>query len=253
MPAQNKSNLERIYENEAIFWCRDARDLPAPAQLQAAVAIQKSGVLLFAGELSDEEKSRCVEAAQSALPGTRVEGVAPIHGFDRVRFRRVLSRDEVMSHAPELMRAAREFTDLANDLCAQLAAKIGVSTTELSLHGQYLPPEKRMEQIGFLGSNWRYFFHGIECGFEHRQSGQHLDVIFGFRDEFGVVSDWFWTMFIESTPHYTALSSWLALGTEDVQRAMEVLIEIGLFIEIDGSPDFVVQVAGRRGCIVTPS
>ena len=250
MNSQNKAELESIYEDEATFWCRDADDLPTPNQLQSAIAARKSGVLLFAGDLSELENSRALEAVQRALPLACVEGIAPGYGFDRVRFRRILTRDEIISHADELMRAAREFTDLANDLCAQLAAKVGISTTQLSLCGQYLPPEKRTEQIGFLTPDWRYFFHGFECGFEHRQSGQHLDVIFGFRDEFGVIEAWFWQMFIESTPRFSELSNWLALGAHDVQTAMKVLLEVGLLFEIDGSPDFVFEVAGRRGCIV---
>ena len=253
MNSQNKAELESIYQDEAIFWCRDADDLPASDQLQSAIANQKSGVLLFASELATDEKSRCIQFVQSALPNARVEGIAPIHNFDRVRFWRILPRDEIISHADELMRAAREFADLAGDLCAQLAAKIGISTTELSLHGQHLPPENRPEQIGFLNADWRYFFHGFECGFEHQQSGQYLDVIFGFRDEFGVMQAWFWHGFIESTPRFAELSNWLALGAHDVQSAMDVLIETGLFTEIDSSPDFVFEVAGRRGCIVAPT
>lgn len=150
------------------------------------------------------------------------------------------------------MQTAREFTRLATELSHQLAAKIGISATQLSLCGQYLPLEKEFEQIGILNAEWKYFFHGTECGFSHNQSGQHLDVIFGFRDEFGVLGASFWQNFIETTPHYEALSSWLALGACNVQTVMNVLTDAGLFIEIEGSPDFVIEVAGRRGCIVAP-
>ena len=230
------------------------RDLPAPADLQNALKTQLRGVLLFSVTLSADEKTRCVETIRAALPDARVNAINPDYGFDRIGFQRILEREEILSNAAELGESAREFRALATELCGRLAAKIGVSATELSRCGQYLPPEKRGAQSGELDANWKYFFHGFQCAFTHRHSGQNVDVEFGFEDEFGVLDPWFWQHFLQTTPRFASLGRWLALDFSDAKRVSNVLHETGYLVEITSTLIASGQSSGwtRRGLVAAP-
>lgn len=250
---KNRSELEQFHSNRAIFWCANANDLPSPQQLREAVATRLQGILLFSRWLNVSERARCVEAVRAALPGCWVNSTKPDLGFDSVYFTRVLSREEILANADELMESAREFRVLATQLCAQLAALIGISTRELAAHAQYQLPQNRIEQRGSLNDEWSYCFHGFQCGFTHKESGQSLDVEFGFGDEFGVLDAWFWLRFLQTTPRYALLGRWLALGYGDAKTMLDSLYEAGYLFEITGFLHHAEVEGGweRRGLIAT--
>ncbi len=231
---KNRRALEQFHAGRAIFWCAAADALPSPQQLQDAVATQLHGVLLFSRWLNADEKARCVEAVRAVLPGCLVNAGKPDLGFDPVYFERVLSQKEVLANADELLESARDFRVLATQLCQQLATLIGISARELAAHGQYQLPRNRIEQRGWLNDEWSYGFHGFQCGFRHRHSGQDVDVEFGFGDEFGVLDAAFWLRFLRTTPRYCELASWLALSYGDAKRMMDVLQGAGYLVEIAG-------------------
>ena len=239
---KNRAKLESICAKDATFWCRNARDLPAPAQLQAAIFTHHAGVLLFPQKLSADEKARCEQRIRAALPDAVIGNFIFYWGYDRVNFQRVLTREAILENSAELVQSAREFRALASELGAQLAAKVGIGAAQLSACGQYLPPVLKIEQSGILNDNWNYFFHGFQCRFVDRASGQVADIEFGFGEEFGALDPWFWYQFLETTPRYAHLASWLALGYADARRMFDVLIEAGLLVEIQG------EIVGHKRC-----
>ena len=231
---KNRAKLEDICAQDATFWCRNARDLPTSAQLQAALFTHHAGVLLFPQKLRAGEKARCERSIRAAWPDADIGNFIFCWGYERVYFHRVLTREAILQNSAELVQSARDFRALANQLTPQLAATIGVSAAQLSACGQYLPLDPRIEQSGVLNDSWRYFFHGFQCGFTHRASGQVVEVEFGFGEEFGALDPWFWHRFLETTPRYAHLASWLALGYADARRMFDVLIEAELLVAIRG-------------------
>lgn len=242
---KNEREIIRLYEAQAVFRCRGAEDLPTAFALHEAVHTRLEGVLLFENLLSETEKARCVEKVRAALPTSEVRGIDSLYGFDRIRFHRILPSETILEHAPQFAASAREFRRLATILCRRLASKIGISSTQLSYSGRFLPPEQEVAQSGKLSANWEYFFHGYQCGFTHRKTGQTLDVEFGFSDEFGVLDPWFWLQFLRSTPQFHFLAQLLPLGFTDAARMMDTLRDAGFLLEIEGSPEFVSP--HRRG------
>ena len=252
---KNRCALERLFAQTPILWYRNADDLPTSEQLQDAVATRLCGTVFFSKWLKSSDKARCVEAIEAALSGYRVSAGTPILGYDAIHFERVLERQAILDRAPELIETAREFRRLATELSRQLAGKLGIEPTVFSQCGRMLPASFKREQRGNLGDDWSYCFHGFQCGFRHRQNGQDVDVEFGFRDEFGVLDAAFWLRFLQTTPRYFHLADWLTLGYADAKRMMDVLIDEGLLIEIEGRIYDASNEIGwtRRGCIVAPA
>ena len=246
---KNRRAIEAENVERAIFWCRDARDLPPIDALRDAVDEQLQGVLCFARWPSALEKERCIAHTKSVLPDCRVGAGRPDRGFDSIYFARVLKRAEILENAPELLESAREFGALATELAHELAAKIGVTPAQLTSCGQYLPAAQEMEQRGALNPHWNYFFHGFQCGFKHRESGQIVDVEFGFGEEFGVLDPMFWHNFLDTTPRYAHLAQWMALDYADARTMFDVLIETGDLVEIEGR----IWDHTRRGFIAKPN
>ena len=237
-----------------MLWCRSADDLPTSQQLRDAVATRLCGIVYFAKWLNSGDKARCVEAIEAALSGYKVNAGSPVFGYDSIHFERVLERDAILIRAPELIESAREFKRLATELSHRLAAKLGIEATVFSECGRMLPASISREQRGSLDDEWSYCFHGFQCGFRHRQSGQDVDVEFGFRDEFGVLDAAFWLRFLQTTPRYFHLADWLTLGYADAKRMMDVLIDAGLLIEIEGQISDARNNGSwaRHGSIVAP-
>ncbi len=250
---KNRSQIEKDYADidTTLFWCRDARELPEAEVLQRAVEEHPRSVLCFSKWMSAPEKTGCIARVEAALPTCRVGTRKPEWGFDFVWFERVLPREEILAHAPELIASAREFGAIAGELARELAAQLGLSPAQLAAHGQYQEREPRLEQRGNLNNEWRYCFHGFQCGFIHRHTGQDVDVEFGFGEEFGALDPMFWHRFLQTTPRYQRLARWMMLGYTDAKQMFDVMVEAGHLVAIEGEISHgEARVSWERHCFI---
>ncbi|MDC3960459.1 hypothetical protein KEG38_41785 [Polyangium jinanense] len=115
---------------------------------------------------------------------------------------------------------------MATELCTRLSQKLGIAREALVHSGH---------DSGRLDAEWDYYFHGLECCFTSRRTGQVLDVELSFGDEFGVLDPWFFHRFLATTDRYAALAAKLVDGYHDTKRALDVLVGTGRLSRVTGA------------------
>ena len=96
---------------------------------------------------------------------------------------------------------------------------------------------------GRLDFRWGYAFHGHECGFRDRLTGQDVEVILGFPGEFGVLDPFFFARFVATTAGLEVVAALFKDGFHDPLRALEILERNGRLTRI------AVQGTERRGMV----
>jgi len=93
--------------------------------------------------------------------------------------------------------ACGEAVKRQQELVPLLADHLGVLPTEVLYHA-VIPPG--CEQLGFIAqTEWKYFFHGLECDLKNSQDGRFLRLDFGPNGRFDTFSGWGILQFIMTT------------------------------------------------------
>lgn len=201
--------------------CRDTDAVPAAAELAAMAVAGRHVVLQFPrGSITD--KQPLIERLAAQLPGHWVFDSGPGPGdTDCVTVYRVLDEAVVLAHLPPFLAAIRDFSETARACCRDLAAAHGIAEADLLTRRHEV--EKRGSRVG----EWEFGFHGFECCFTHRRTGQVVDVRLGFGDEFGVLDPYFLARFIRTTAAHREVAALLADDFHDPSRMLEVLYSRG--------------------------
>ena len=232
-------------------WFLSPRFLPCASTMQRWLLERPEIELLFPRPFAEAEKQRVLTQLQSALPNCRVwDAPYPKHR-QRLFVARILDETTILRHARQVTDAARDFERVAKERGLALAAHLEVDATDMIALGRFMRPEFSAErQIGELAGGWRYFFHGIECGFSNQQSGQRLEIVFGYENQWGVLDASFFEEFVKSTPAHHAVAALFQSRFADAQRTLEVLEAKGYFVRVSPSPRSFGQ---REGLVVAPS
>jgi hypothetical protein len=159
---------------------------------------------------------------------------------------RVLDESVVLAHLPLFLAATRDFANTARACCHELAAAHGIAATDLLA---------RRNDVGARGGRvgeWRFSFHGFECCFTHRRTGQVVDVRLGFGEEFGVLDPFFLAHFIRTTAAHREAASLLADDYHDSSRMLEVLHARGHLRVIERANELLGGMM-MRGLILAPN
>jgi hypothetical protein len=160
-----------------------------------------------------------------------------IRGVSHITLLRVISRSVVLANVDAIVEAARLFRVVATDLMERLARKLGAPTSQFSDDPMFW---RIYGQQGRLDEQWDYFFHGYECGFRNRRTGQDVEVRLGFPGEFGALDPYFFAKFVRSTPEVETVANLFPDSFHDPCCALEILHEVG-HLQIVTAND------GRRG------
>jgi hypothetical protein len=104
----------------------------------------------------------------------------------------------ILDHAPTLLQAMHHFHVTAHHCMALLAHDLGVPVEVFA--ERYFRFHLTDHYEGILPQGWSYYFHGSACCFQHRTSGQRLEVKLGYLREFGVLDPYFFWQFVTTTP-----------------------------------------------------
>ena len=116
---------------------------------------------------------------------------------------KLITDEEIEAHAVFFDQCAQNYRKLATELIYELAAKLKVTidpANAMHTFGKY----KMGRQLGTMGA-WKYFFHGIHCGFKHTVTGQSIEVYLVTPGEFGALDPFFFVRYICTTPGYQPL------------------------------------------------
>lgn len=144
-----------------------------------------------------------------------------------ITIKRVVPEHVVLANEEAIYSAAKDFRRVATGLIRQLARHLSISEQEFKHPLMRMNLGKRSR--GTLGPEWEYFFHGYQCRFTHRTSGQAVDVELGFDGEFGVLDPWFFCQFVRTTPEHSAVAALFRHAFHDPKQAITILERRGRF------------------------
>jgi hypothetical protein len=197
--------------------CADLDAVPPADELARLAVAGRHVVLQFPPSLG-EGKRQVIERLAPLLRGHSVFDSGPGRdGTECVTVHKVIDEEVVLVNLLLFLRAIRDFSDTARDLCYRLAAAHAINPADLLA--------RRADIRGGEGrlGGWGFFFHGLECCFTGCWSGQVVDVRLGFGDEFGVLDPYFLAQFIRTTPAHREAAGLLQDDYHDPCRMLAVL------------------------------
>jgi hypothetical protein len=227
--------------------CRRVADLPPLAEIVRLVD-DDHHLVLQVGDPSggpDFDVRLAIDRLAPQLPGYTV--------FDSgggVTIKKVLAVEDILAEADAIVAAAAQFRRTATDLMGRMSRRLDIPLE--AFYGlEYRPLLRRgwfrNRWRGRLDSRWGYAFHGHECGFKDRLTGQDVDVILGFPGEFGVLDPFFFARFVATTTGLEGVAAIFKDNFHDPLRALEVLERQGRLTRI------AVQATGRRRLVALES
>jgi hypothetical protein len=202
--------------------CKDINAVPPAAELAEKAVVGRHVVLQFPRGL---DKRPLIKHIGGQLPGHRVFDSGPgMGGTDCVTIYRVLDESVVIAHLPLFLGTIRDFAETARACCHLLAATHGIATMDLLIRRQEIGSRGRK---GRKVGEWKFYFHGMECCFTHRGTGQVVDVRLEFGEESGVLDPYFLAHFIRTTVAHREVAALLSDDYHDPSRALEVLLGRG--------------------------
>lgn len=165
----------------------------------------------------------------------------------------------ITEHERAFLRAAHELVATQEELCALLSRVTGLPVTDLH---RARWTHRLAEDGPIAGTDWSYFFHGMECDFRSRKDGLYIRVDFGPGGRIDTFTGFGVLQFVMSSearrPELSSLRLFLASkpppfdhlsGSFDRAHALEVRLEkLGLFEQC--APDLAALV--ERCTVVLP-
>jgi hypothetical protein len=195
--------------------CPDVGSVPPAAELERLAVPGRHVVIQFPPSC-EADKESLISRLRPLLSGHSVFDSGPRPGGTScLTVMKVIDERVVLASLPLFLAAIRDFSDTADRLCLGLAEAHGFRPEEL------LARRDEVEEGRLDG--WGYYFHGLECCFTGRRTGQVVDVQIGFGDEFGVLDPYFLSRFIQTTPTHREAARLLHDDFHDACRVLEVL------------------------------
>jgi hypothetical protein len=170
-------------------------ELDPPEELGALAVHGRHVVLRFATHDAAAMRE-AIDRLQAALPDHSVF----LSGVDTITVLRVLDRAEIERHRAAIAAAIADY----RRTCAALVEHY---------------------RAGTLDPAWDAGEHGLECRFEHRETGQLVEAPFTELPELprsGRVDPYFFELFVKSTPAWREIAALMATDYHDAARMLEV-------------------------------
>lgn len=232
--------------SEPIRWnVADLSQIPPVETIRQAVTRERHLLLEFPADAPpltvDQQIQRAMEQASNPEP-TKTEreqafadAIASLaaalpdcsvfrSGSNWITVMQVVSEQEVLAHADELVSAAMHFRFMATVLMSKLALVFQVPPREINAFFRFRLADEQYS--GSLDDDWDYGFHGFECWFGNRRTGQVLEVILSYGEERGILDPYFFLQFLQSTPGYVPLAERFP-DFHNMARALDVLAKHG--------------------------
>lgn len=213
--------------------CNNIAEIPCVGELcQLATRGEQHVVLQFPLKTlkEDFDKSIVIQKLASQLPPHyRVFDSGEKKDTTHITVMRVIETETIVQYAESFMEAIERFLMLADELLVKLADKLMISVKELE-------PARTSGQLpwepGELEQNWRYYFHGCECRFQHNITGQIVDITLRYpKNRYARLDPYFLAKYLYSTPEERELAVLIQDEFHDTLTVLNVLLERGYLSE----------------------
>jgi len=163
-----------------------------PADELGALAVRDRHVVLRFARCDDASLRAAIDRLGRALPDHSVF----LSGVDTITVLRVISRAEIERHRASITEAVTAYRRTCDSLVERY-------------------------QDGSLDPAWDTGEHGMECRFEHRETGQIVEAPLLMRAR--RVDPYFFALFVKSTPEWRPVADLLVEDFHDAARMLDVL------------------------------
>jgi hypothetical protein len=151
-----------------------------------------------------------------------------------INIAKLITDEEIDENQLFFEQCAKDYRTLGEILINKLASKLGIEINPQFPLGSFSPFLANKKQRGAI-KEWRYFLHGFHCGFEHKKSGQIIEVPLVFGLEFGDLDPYFFTRFIKSTQDYLPLPIEIYEDYADGIKIIERMLVLDKFERISSN------------------
>lgn len=149
-----------------------------------------------------------------------------IHQIEsEINISKLISDEEIILNQAFFEQCAKDYRSLATKLITELTFLLKIEIKDKSPYESF---SKFRGKNGFL-NEWRYYFHGFHCCFEHSKTGQYIEVPLTYGLEFGELDPYFFMGYIKSTIQYQPLPIAIYNDYADGKKVIEKMVELGKF------------------------
>jgi hypothetical protein len=143
---------------------------------------------------------------------------------------KVVDEQVVLEHAKFFLRAIEKYATIENRLVTRLAAQLNFPVDQIS--ETWIEKLDSDQMHGYLGDEWKYYFHGFECCFENIRTGQIVDATLrDYGKTIFIPDPYFLAQFIETTSSEQEISRLVDLNFHDMGQVLRVLVKYGYLSE----------------------
>ena len=89
------------------------------------------------------------------------------------------------------------------------------------------------KQRGKVNDEWDFWFHGAECQFKNRKTGQIIELVITYGSEFGALDSYFFLTYLQTTPKFKALADFFSEDSTSVAKALNLLEDLRMLHRIN--------------------
>ena len=142
---------------------------------------------------------------------------------------------EILNRKEEIYQAANSFRKDGIKLMKILGEEYQINPFE----GRELFDLKRKSrdnrQRGKVNNQWNFWFHGAECQFENKVTGQIVELVITNGPEFGALDSYFFLNYLKTTPEFVELANFFSDDSKAVTKALNLLEDIGKLQRINNT------------------
>jgi len=209
--------------------CHSVAEIPSIDKLQQLVTLNQHIVLQFplpiVGNFFD--KRAIIEQLSPKLLNYSVFDSGYRNDETYITIIQVINKESILCNAEMFMEAIDRFLNLADKLLLNLAQNLKFEVHDLE---RYIYSEdfitSRIASTGMLDNNWDYFFHGSECRFQNKTTGQIVDITLRrVSNRYARVNPYFFGEYVHTTDQEEAIASFIKHKFHDSLRILEILEE----------------------------
>lgn len=227
---QHEDTGEEINMSEKIrMTCQNLTEIPSVDEIQMRVTKETGLVLQFPFPSTDRqyaELQRIFGDMSEELPNHSIFHSGGTQETTNITLLKVVDEEIILEHNELFLKAIEAYSTMMNELVTRLAEQLNFPPDQIT--------ERWIEQVedsqlhGQVGDDWMYYFHGYECCFKNRNTGQIIDVTLrDYGKPLFIPDPYFFAKFIERTPLEDEISPLLGLDFHDMQQALHVLVKYG--------------------------